>query len=115
MHMKRQAISSVSLVALAALAGWGGPPVEGHTINVRSAAEVVRSAALQLGQVDAADCWRPVRGRRRVRHSAICVAQVHGGSVGDCAVFYKVRIAKAPDRSLRAIQMYQPWCAWPWG
>jgi hypothetical protein len=83
-----------------------------HTIEVRSAAAAVKEAASTLGEVDKAQCWRPVIGIRLARHRAICVAWwVHTGTGASCTIFYEVRMARQPNRRLVVIQTYQPWCA----
>jgi hypothetical protein len=72
----------------------------------------VRAEAETVGPVDHARCWRPVIGRRHARHRAICVAWwVHTATGESCTLFYEVRMAGSPNRRLRVIQTFQPWCA----
>jgi hypothetical protein len=105
-------LRSTCLVAMVAVLATGSAlPVEAHVMDVRSAADGVSAAAAQLGPVRSAECWRPVVGRRQAHHRAVCVARIAGTtSKGDCFVFYEVRMAGAPDRPLRVIELFQPWC-----
>jgi hypothetical protein len=104
----KKAITSVAVVGSLLLAA----PSTAHTIDVRSAADAVRTAASTLGEVDNAKCWRPVIGRRLARHRAICVAWwVHTDTGASCTIFYEVRTGRRPGRQPMVIQTYQPWCA----
>jgi hypothetical protein len=87
-------------------------PAPAHTIDVRKAANAVKTAASTLGEVDKAKCWRPVIGKRLARHRGICVAWwVHTETGQSCTIFYEVRLARHPSRRPVVIQTYQPWCA----
>jgi hypothetical protein len=83
-------------------------PAPASTIQVGHAAEAVRTAAQALGEVDGAECWRPILGARRARRTAVCVAWwVHSASGASCAVFYEVRMDR---RRLKVSQTFEPWC-----
>jgi hypothetical protein len=104
----RKAIAAVAVVGSLLVAA----PAAAHTVDVRSAADVVKEAASTLGQVDKAKCWPPVIGTRLARHRAICVAWwVHTETGASCTIFYEVRITRRPNPRLAVIQTYQPWCA----
>jgi hypothetical protein len=104
----KKAITSVAVVGCLLLAA----PATAHTIDVRSAADAVRKAASTLGEVDKAECWRPVIGRKLARHRSICVAWwVQTDTGASCTIFYEVRMGRRPGRRLVVIQTYQPWCA----
>lgn len=88
-------------------------PASAHTIDARSAAQAVRTAAETLGQVDQARCWRPFKAiRTRDPHRAVCVAWWIRTPAGEsCTVFYEARVARHPNRRVTVAQIYQPWCA----
>ena len=101
--------ASVAALALAA------PATPAHTIDVRAAAEAVKTTAASHGHVDRARCWRPVIRSRRARHRSMCVAWWVHTAPEPCAVLYEVRMARHPSRRLVVIQTFQPWCGWPSG
>jgi hypothetical protein len=102
-----KAITTAAVVASLLVAA----PASAHTIDVRVAAEAVKTSASALGEVDRAKCWRPMVGTKRARHRAICAAWWVHTPGASCAIFYEARMAAHPSRRLLVIPTFQPWCA----